>query len=102
MCLSPEFFDQREALVRRREAEGDLELEHFLELQGLTIDELYRLGLLEDERECLSTADLFVHQITPPGRPFMDPVEDSQLIFVRWAEIPGFVSFLSRAKAGRR
>ena len=24
MCLSPEFFDGREALVRKREAEGDI------------------------------------------------------------------------------
>lgn len=30
MCLSPEFFNGRDALVLAREAAGDGELEHFL------------------------------------------------------------------------
>ena len=46
MCLGPEFFDAREALVRQREAEGDFELGAFLEPRKVSLDLLYASGLL--------------------------------------------------------
>jgi hypothetical protein len=97
MSLSPEFFDGREALIREREAAGDIELEHFLKRRRVSIDRLYRLGLLMDERGFVTTADLFVHQITELGRQFMDDVEDFQLIFVRGEAAASFGSFLRMA-----
>ena len=94
MSLSPEFFDGREALILEREAAGDIELENFLKRRRVSIDRLYRLDLLMDEREFVTTADLFVHQVTERGRQFMDAVEDDQLIFVRRDAVAAFASFL--------
>ena len=59
MCLSPEFFDGRDALVLAREAAGDVELEHFLKPRHVSLDRLHQMGLLKDDREHISTADLF-------------------------------------------
>jgi len=47
VSLGPEFFDARDALILKREAGGDIELEHFLEDRGVLVDDLYELSLLK-------------------------------------------------------
>ena len=98
MCLGPEFFDARDAVIRKRETAGDIELEHFLKPRHISIERLYRLGLLKDERDYLTTADFFVHQVTEQGRLFMDDIEGDQLIFVRRDDAAAFSTFLNRSK----
>jgi hypothetical protein len=98
MCLESEFFDAREALIRQREAVGDIELEHFLKPRHVSIDRLYRFGILKNDRDYFTTADLFVHEITDEGARFMEADEDYQLIFVRRDDAPAFGTFLNRAK----
>ena len=93
MCLGPEFFDAREALILAREAAGDLELEHFLEERGLTVDRLYEVGLLRDDWTAPTTADFFMHTITARGRRFLVKAE-YQLIFVKRSHREAFGSFL--------
>lgn len=93
MCLGPEFFDGRDALVLEREAAGDIELENFLKPRHVSIDRLYHWGLLKDEREFLSTADFFVHQVTERGRDFMEEAE-YQLIFIRRDQANAFNTFI--------
>jgi hypothetical protein len=84
MCLEPEFFDQREAAVARREARGDRELEAWLEARDLALDLLYDLGYLSfDPERGVTTADLFVHEVAVPARPFFRQDPGLQLIFVR-------------------
>ena len=98
MSLPPEFFDTRDALILDREAVGDIELEHFLKPRHVSIDRLYRLGLLHDDRGYLTTADFFAHKVTEQGRQFLDEMEDDQLIFVRRVDAAAFVAFLNRVK----
>lgn len=102
MCLSPEFFDARDALIRKREAEGDIELEHFLEDRVIEIDRLYDLSLLKDERDFMTTADLFVHQVTAKGRRFLNRMSDHQLIFVRRNRVQEFSALLDGVKNSLR
>jgi len=101
MCLSPEFFDGREALVRRREAEGDFELDGFLEGRHGRIDELYALGMLKDDRIGCCTTDLYMHKVTRRGRRYLDRSDDYQLIFVRRDVAVAFAAFLDRAAQQR-
>ena len=98
MCLGPEFFDARDALVLKREAEGDIELEHFLEDRGVSVDDLYGLSLLKDDRDFITTADFFVHEVTPEGRRFLKSAA-YQLIFVKRHRVADLSALLSAAKA---
>jgi len=98
MCLSPEFFHGRDALVLAREATGDVELEHFLKPRHVSLDRLHQMGLLKDDREHFSTADLFPYQVTAQGSAFMLEAEDYQLIFVSRKAVAAFGTFLNRAK----
>ena len=98
MCLGPEFFDARDALVLKREAEGDIELEHFLEYRGVSIDDLYGVSLLKDDRDYITTADFFAHEVTPEGRRFLKSAA-YQLIFVKRHGVADLSALLSAAKA---
>ena len=98
MCLTPAFFDGREALIRTREAAGDIELVHFLKPRHVSIDRLYLFGILRDDREYLSTTDLFTHQVAEQGMAFLDRDEGYQLIFVRNDRVAAFGTFLNRAR----
>lgn len=83
MCLGPEFFDEREEVVRLREAAGEIEVVHFMRSKRLRFGLLTELGYLDDRRETLSTADLFVYQIPKEAEEFFRETSDLQLIFVR-------------------
>lgn len=98
MSLGPEFFDTRDAMIRKREAEGDIELEHYLEDRGVVVDDLYELSLLRDDRDFITTADYFVHEITPEGRHFLKSAA-YQLIFVKRHRVADLTALLSSAKA---
>lgn len=101
MCLGPDFFDGREALIQEREAEGDIELMNFIKPRHVSIDRLYRWGLLKDDREVFSTADFFVHEITREGLAYLEEA-DFQLIFVRKDRAKAFNAFINRARRTRR
>jgi hypothetical protein len=98
MCLGPEFFDARDEMILKREAEGDIELEHFLEDRGVLVDDLYELSLLKDDRDFITTADYFVHEVTPEGRRFLKSAAN-QLIFVKRHRVADLTALLSSAKA---
>jgi hypothetical protein len=83
MCLGPEFFDQREEAVRTREAAGEIEVEHFMRSKRLRLGLLTELGYLDDDRETISTADLFVYRVPKEAKVFFSEDGDLQLIFVR-------------------
>ena len=100
MCLGPEFFDARDAMIRKREAAGDLEIEHFMEDRGVLVDDLYELSLLKDDRDFITTADYFVHEVTPEGRRFLKSAAH-QLIFVKRHRIADLTALLTAAKANR-
>ncbi len=98
MSLTPEFFDARDALILNHEAEGDIELEHFLEDRGMLVDDLYGLSLLKDDRDFITTADYFVHEVTPEGRRFLKSAA-FQLIFVKRHRVADLTALLNAAKA---
>jgi hypothetical protein len=98
MSLTPEYFDARDALILKREAEGDIELEHFLEDRGAQVDDLYELSLLKDDRGFITTADFCPHEVTPEGRRFLKSAA-YQLIFVKRQRVADLTAFLSAAKA---
>lgn len=101
MCLGPDFFDGRDALIQEREARGDIELVNFIKPRHVSIGRLYQWGLLKDDREFLTTADFFVHEITGEGRAYLE--EDAfQLIFVRQDRARDFNAFINRARRRRR
>jgi len=101
MCLELEFFYGRENRVRECESAGAVELEHFLKPRHVSIDRLYRLGILANDRDSLTTADFFVHQVTAEGARFLEADEGYQLIFVRRDAAAAFGTFLNRAKRTR-
>ena len=88
MCLGPEFFEDREALIRSREAGGDVEVERFMRTKRLRFDRLYELGYFEDCLEGPTTADVFVHRVAKAAKGFFIEDRGLQLIFVR-AEMAG-------------
>jgi hypothetical protein len=100
MCLGPEFFDDREALIRTREAGGDLEVERFMRAKRLRFDRLYELGYFEACLEGPTTADLFVHRVAEAARGFFIEERDLQLIFVRGEMARELGSRLRRGMGG--
>lgn len=83
MCLVPEFFDEREALIRTLEVGGDVEVERFMRSKRLRFDRLYELGYFEACQDCPTTADFFVHRVAEAAKGFFTEERDLQLIFVR-------------------
>jgi len=83
MCLGPEFFDHREEAVRSREAAGEIEVEHFMRSKRMRLGLLTELGYLDDDRETISTADLFVYRVPKEAKAFFSEDGNLQLIFVR-------------------
>jgi len=82
MCLSSDFFDERERVLRDREAKGELELSAFLKARRIPFDRVLQAGFLA-WGETMCTADLSPFVLARSGRRYLREDKDWQILFVR-------------------
>jgi hypothetical protein len=82
MCLTLEFFQDREAARQRYEQRGEVELEIFLEKHGLTTESCMVAGLLQSKHR-QSTVELMSYEVSDFGTKYLREVRRHQLILVR-------------------
>ena len=84
MCLKPEFFEKREKLRFKYEAEGEIELNRFLDkLLPIIITEsdLFKIGILQ-KKEYSDTGDLSDYEVSKLGSEYLNERE-YQLVLVK-------------------
>jgi hypothetical protein len=94
MCLMPDFFENRDQILRKSEAKGEKELSRFMEEKEFEFQWLFKMGLLEPKEIC-STAELESFEVSTLGKRYLREDKQWQIIFVRHNRQMQFVNAIN-------
>lgn len=81
MCLSQEFFAQRQKTLQGCQKQGFQELEEFMVQNAISETQLLQAGLLE-MKEIISTAELVDYRVSDKGKAYFKELKRVQLVLV--------------------